>query len=155
LFERNWGTPARAYQGYQAAESRFGCEVEPISRASVDLLGGVDVAMVKEARRRNFLVLQELLGADNTLPLDLTDHAVPFCYPMLPSRDVSKSALAKTGVFVPTFWADCLGRADGGFAWEQDLANRLLPLPIDHRYNAQDMKRAADQVLRLVRERAY
>jgi hypothetical protein len=148
LVERVWGDPTRAYQAYQTAEAGFGVEAEPISAATVALLGGVDTALVKAARRRNYLRLQDRLGRDNALDLTLAEDAVPFCYPMLPHGEVSREALAKGGIFVPTFWADCLNRPDSAFAWEMDLARRLLPLPVDHRYNVQDMDHVADQVLR-------
>jgi hypothetical protein len=153
LVEGNWGDRASARQAYQAAEAQFDASIAPISAATVSLLGGVDVATVKATRRRNFLRLQELLGEDNALTLTLTDDAVPFCYPMLPRRHVRREALAEAGIFVPTYWADCVKRGHATFAWEMDLAQRLLPLPIDHRYTPEDMERVAGCVLALSTER--
>jgi hypothetical protein len=155
LVERHWGDLSRAYQAYQAAEDAFDAEATAISSTAVALLGGVDTAFVKAARRRNFLRLHDLLGADNGLSLELAENAVPFCYAMLPRGDVSKEILAQSGVFVPTFWSDCLGRSGTGFAWERELGRRLLPLPIDHRYDKRDMEHVADQVLRLTKERGH
>jgi len=153
LIERNWGDPDRAYRAHQAAEAGFDGEIAPISTEAVALLGGVDTARVKAARRQNFLRLHSLLAADNTLNFSLADDAVPFCYPMLPRHEVHRQTLAGNGIFIPTFWSDCLKRTEAAFAWEVDLARRLLPLPVDHRYTAQDMERVADHVLRLIRER--
>lgn len=153
LVERQWGNAAVAYQGYRAAEAAFGNEVEPISRTSIALLGGVDVDFVRRARRQNFAHLHARLGDQNqlTLPLGATD--VPFCYPFLPSRQVSHAGLASEGAFVPQFWADCLERSNDAFEWEILLSERLLPLPIDHRYGEQEMNRLADLILRKLRER--
>jgi len=155
LIERNWGDPDRAYRAYQVAEARFDSEVTPISTETVALLGGVDTTRVKTARRQNFLRLHSLLAMDNALNFSLTDDAVPFCYPMLPQHEVHRQTLAGNGIFVPTFWPDCLKRAESAFALEVDLARRLLPLPIDHRYTVQDMEHVADHVLRLIRERGH
>ena len=76
---------------------------------------------------------------------------VPFCYPMLPLGVVPRQALASQGIFVPTFWHDCLRRGDTSFRRELDLSWRLLPLPVDHRYEEADMARLADDILKFVR----
>jgi len=55
---------------------------------------------------------------------------------------VAWSELWKRGIFAPRLWPDVTGRARAGeFARESMLADRLLPLPIDHRYDAGDMDR--------------
>lgn len=153
LVERQWGNAAAAYQAYTTAEAGFGNEVEPISRASIALLGGVDVEVVRRRRRQNFEQLHARLGNQNQLPLPLGAADVPFCYPFLPPRQISRAELASEGAFVPQFWADCLERSDDAFEWELLLSKRLLPLPIDHRYGEQEMNRLADLVLRNLRQR--
>ncbi len=154
LVERQWGNAATAYQAYTTAEAAFGNEVEPISTSSVALLRGVDVELVRRARRQNFAHLHSRLADRNQLLLPLGATDVPFCYPFLPSRQVSRAELASKGVFVPQFWADCIERRDDAFAWEILLSERLLPLPIDHRYGEQEMNRVAELILRYLHERA-
>lgn len=152
LVERRWGNAAAAYQAYTTAEAAFGNEVESISTTSIALLRGVDVELVRRARRQNFGHLHSRLGAYNQLALPLGAADVPFCYPLLPSRQISRAALAGKGAFVPQFWADCLERRDDSFEWEILLSERLLPLPIDHRYGEQEMNRLAELVLHSLHE---
>jgi len=40
-----------------------------------------------------------------------------------------------------------VSRPVAGFEWERELAARLLPLPVDHRYGSADMTRVGDAVL--------
>jgi hypothetical protein len=151
LIERLWGDASLAYESYRAAEESFGLAVAPISRTSILLLGGVDVDAVKLTRRKNFVDLNERLGDHNCLNLNLAPDQVPFCYAMLPQRAISKRDLASDGIFVPSFWEDCVRRANTDFSWEIDLSQRLLPLPIDHRYGPEEMERIAEHVLRRLR----
>jgi hypothetical protein len=154
LVERVWGDAGVAYRAYTEAEASFDAEVSGISSASVALLQGVDVERVATARRRNFELLHARLEEHSALQLVPRPGDVPFCYPLLP-RDgatLSRAALASQGLFVPQFWADCVDRADATFAWELDLSRRLLPLPIDHRYESEQMQHMADRILQLIHE---
>lgn len=147
LIERRWGDPELAYRQYLAAENRFAPSVAPISTESVALLSGVDTELVRSRRRANFAYLHERLGPLNELSVALEPGRVPFCYPFLAPREVSQAALARAGLFVPRFWLDCLSRGTDDFSWERTLSSRLLPLPIDHRYDTTDMQLAAEIVL--------
>jgi hypothetical protein len=152
LVERRWGDPARAYVAYLSAEANFDTEIAPISTTSVSLLRGVDADLVRVRRRRNFEILHSRLAAYNTLETTLPLDGAPFCYPFLPQAELSREALAREGIYVPQFWADCLARGRSGFDWEKDLSCRLLPLPLDHRYVDSDMLRVADRVEHLIRQ---
>ena len=80
---------------------------------------------------------------DFTLDAD----AVPFCYPFLPARPSLHRALWQREIFVPRLWPEIAARPAEGFEWERDLAARLLPLPIDHRYGPGDMARVTGAVM--------
>jgi hypothetical protein len=74
-------------------------------------------------------------------------EGVPFCYPYLPFQPVDRNALCAEGIFVPSFWSDTHVRPDKGFLWEQRISAELLPLPIDHRYTPENLRRLADHLL--------
>ena len=42
-------------------------------------------------------------------------------------------------IFIPKFWPNVISH--GHFDFESMLADRIMPLPIDQRYNEEDMKR--------------
>jgi hypothetical protein len=61
------------------------------------------------------------------------------------------NTLWNQGVFAPRLWAEVPARANARpFAREAMLADRLLPLPIDHRYGADDIARLASAVSKVM-----
>jgi len=149
LTTRLEGRQELAYQRYVAAEREVSCELLSPSPLASRLLAGVAYDRAREARRRNFAELHARLAAENTLSLDLTldADAAPFCYPFLPSRPSLHESLWRREVFVPRLWPEVVSRPVAGFEWERELAARLLPLPVDHRYGSADMTRVGDAVL--------
>jgi hypothetical protein len=149
LTTRLTGNQDLAYQQYVAAEAKVSLEVQAPSLAAERLLGSIPYDDARTARRRNFVQLHERLAGRNALEVDFTldADAVPFCYPFLPSRPSLHQALWRQEIFVPRLWPEVGLRPGAGFEWERDLASRLLPLPIDHRYGPDDMTRVADAVL--------
>jgi hypothetical protein len=149
LTSRLAGSQELAYQQYVNAEAQISADVRLPSRAASRLLDVLPYDQVRTARRRNFAQLHERLSGMNTLGMDLTldADAAPFCYPFLPSRPSLHQALWQRRIFVPRLWPEVGSRPGKPFAWERDLAARLLPLPIDHRYGRDDMTRVTDAVL--------
>jgi hypothetical protein len=151
LASRLAGSQELAYQQYVDAEAQVSTDVRRPSRAASRLLDGLPYEQVRTARRRNFAQLHDRLADMNTLGMDLTldADAAPFCYPFLPSRPSLHQALWQRQIFVPRLWPEVASRPGGPCAWERDLAARLLPLPIDHRYGHDDMTRITDAVLEI------
>jgi hypothetical protein len=143
------GDQALAYRQYLDAESRVSDEVLAPSEQTRRMLRAVPYADAKAARRRNFSALHAQLGAANTLPLPMTldTDAAPFCYPFLPVRGDLHERLWQQEIFVPRLWPEVMTRQSPGFEWERELATRLLPLPVDHRYTQDEMTRVGHAVL--------
>jgi len=153
LLARLAGDDGEAWEQFKRHEARIGIEPRAISAISTRLLAAVDMARVRRQREQNFSALHARLRTLNTiaLPLDAVDGDGPMCYPFLPAVDVDRRALNRLGVFVPTFWPEIDARADRGFDWERQVAARLLPLPIDHRYGPEAMNALARSVLQVLR----
>ena len=140
-----------AWEQFKAHEARVGIEPRAISLVSERLLASVDMARARVARCRNFNALHRRLGGANTIAIRLEDAtAGPLCYPFLPAAPVDRKALAAAGLFVPALWPDVTARAGAGFDWERDVAERLVPLPIDHRYTPADMETVGDRLLQVL-----
>lgn len=147
LVERLGGRQEIAYRQFQQAEADMGYEVRRVSVGSERMLAGFDYRRAIERRRANFLQYHECLAGWNQLPIALDGEAVPLCYPFLPAGRVPREALYARYVYPPCFWKECAARSSDGFAWERSLADRLLPLPSDQRYEAADI----DRVVRVIR----
>jgi hypothetical protein len=144
-----------ALRQYREHEARIGIDVRAMSAFSERLLAAVNFDAVRLARRGNFAALDRRLGSRNTLAVSLGDlpDDVPMCYPFLPEVRVDREALRRNGLFIPQFWPEIAGRADAGFTRERELADRLLPLPVDHRYGPDDMVQLCDRLLDTLSQR--
>lgn len=148
LMNRLLGRQELAYQQFVESERHVPCELLGPSLLSERLLRAIDYASAKRSRVENFQRLHERLGPWNQLKLNLDrlGEAVPLCYPFLPESNVRHESLWERSVFVPRLWPEVQQRAGSGFDWERDLASRLLPLPIDHRYGAEEMAVVSESV---------
>ena len=65
---------------------------------------------------------------------------------MMSERLVEKSIFHRENIFIPALWPDVLARGGMNNQIEQDLVQRLLPLPVDHRYTTGQLERIVDRV---------
>jgi hypothetical protein len=153
LVNRLLGQQELAYQQYCQSELAVTADVWRMSVLSERLLDQIDYRTARECRRRNFAWLHDALGGCNGLkPLMPDDAAVPFCYPMLSTTSVPWTAIWDRCVFVPRLWPDVSMRPlSARFERELTLAERVLPLPIDHRYAPDDLARLVEVLAEIVR----
>lgn len=133
------------YQAFQQDEASL--ENQPLalmSQLTNRLLSSVDERTAAKRRQQNAAYLAEHLQATNQLTLPLSD-AVPLCYPFLSNDLTLRQRLIAAKIFVPTYWPNVLELAAKG-SYEQWLAQQLLPLPIDQRYDEQDMQRIIEVI---------
>lgn len=116
-----------------------------MSSLTKKILQSIDYARTIDARRANFHQLHEALGDSNKLPI-VVDGSTPMVYPYLvdDAEDIRKTLIGHR-IFVATYWPNV-------FSWcseddiETYLARNILPLPIDQRYDAQDMKKILEVI---------
>lgn len=135
---RSMGRQQEAFRAYQEYEARLTAEVFRISAISEGLLRGVDLEKVQLRRRRNYQFLTAQLREANALHRPMGD-TVPFCYPFLPKRTVHRERLYAEGFFIPRYWPELAIKDLSGYPAEKQLAEEVLPLPVDHRYTEADL----------------
>ena len=139
---------ANAHYGeYSASEHLFAGEhMSAMSEITHNLLRGIDYKAVAESRLRNFLFVHDRLGEKNELMPVARPGA--FMYPLL-VRDASpiRSAMQQRKIYVPTLWPGA-ARLEG---MSGRLSRDILPLPIDQRYDEEDMEYMCDMVEELLK----
>lgn len=135
-FERS----ASEFYAEAAANNDFFAD-EPIklmSKLTENLLHGIDYEAVKQKRTRNFEILHEAFGKIN--PLKLTVPQGAFMYPLYLEKggEIRRKLQAKK-IFIPTLWPDVFEHC-GESDLEYDYAKNILPIPVDQRYDEEDMK---------------
>lgn len=116
---------------------------QPIKRMSnltQRLMQGVDYTRIAQQRRANYIQIQSVLGKSNALSLSLEKDAVPMVFPYLTPVKGLRERLIENKVFVARYWPNVM-------EWtmkndiEYLLAYQMQPLPIDQRYDMEDMNR--------------
>lgn len=133
------------YKKAQDNNLRFQDEpIKHMSKLTNNLLRGIDYNAVQEKREENFQYLHNHLKAINRMDIKMSKG--PFMYPLhIANGDEIRKKLQKQKIFVPTLWSDVFEickKEDIEF----QLAENILPLPIDQRYDIKDMKIIVDAV---------
>ncbi len=135
-FERNAGEYFR-----EAAANNRSFADEPIkkmSRLTDDLLRSFDYERIRTRRTENYQYLHEQLAERNRLELNAADGA--FMYPFWHENGAEvRKALQGIGIFVPMLWGDVLEFGNEA-PFECECAVNILPLPVDQRYDKDDME---------------
>ncbi len=140
LHERHRGSQQKAYQGFLNHEQHLSTQIKSISTRSHDTLKYIDYAKCANSRKHNFLYLHKHLSQLNELKVKpLCKKSIPLYYPFLFKKNI-RNRLIKQGLFIPCLWQEVKHRSTNHYDWEKYLASNLLALPIDHRYDTDDMQ---------------
>lgn len=126
---------------------------EPIKRMSKlteNLLHGIDYDLVKEKRTENFRYLHEKLRGINKLSLYIPVGA--FMYPLyIDNGETVRKSLQHQRIYIPTLWPDVFEVCSED-ELEYDMAQNILPLPVDQRYTTDDMNYIVDCIFSIIKE---
>lgn len=142
LYVRKEYGPEAGFNIYKDNEKKLDnqdiCKMSDFTRS---LLQKIDYTSIIEKRRKNYEYLHSKLKGKNKLLLpDSSSFACPMVYPYYTDDNTLKSKLIENKIFVATYWPNV-------FQWcniediEYKLANKIIAIPIDHRYGNEDMDR--------------
>ncbi len=115
----------------------YNLELKRMSKLTHNILGCVDYDAVKNKRERNFEFMHNELGKENRLNIHLP--VGPYSYPFYCENGIEiKKELSKKGIYIATLWPNVLEMDNCRL--EKELAANILPLPIDQRYDEEDLK---------------
>jgi len=143
LVKRFNGHTQEGYAAFKENEQLCGPEIKGMSAITRYLLSHINYTEVIARRRANFERLHYTFKNQNQLAITTGEECVPMVYPLLTEYPIDRNVLYKNEIYIPTFWAEVNRENKNGFKTEQRLAQQLLPLPIDHRYQEADMERMA------------
>jgi hypothetical protein len=146
LFYRNEGLIEEGYKQFLINENAFGKKMYKVSKYSTEILSSLPYKKIKKIRNENFQFLHNYLGDKNSIKLTANANGAMF-YPFMPSKAIAHEIFWNKKYYIPKFWPECKDR-NKGFEWEKKLSQLLLPLPLDHRYTPNDLKK----ILKLIFE---
>lgn len=149
LLQRLADGPETGYAAFQWAEASLADSTpQRMSSLTRRLLQGANAEAARERRNANYVLLHELLGSRNVLPLASREPNGPLCYPFVTDGPDIRGALARERIYVATYWPEVRARSVPG-SIERRLVDHCLPLPCDQRYGPAEMERLAARVLAL------
>ncbi len=125
------------YADFKANDEKFKtANVKLMSDLTHNILGAIDYEFVAQRRKDNFQILNNAFNNINTINTENIDIA--YAYPLYLNNGMEiKTQLASCGIYVATLWPNVL---EDGNELEKDFTKNILPLPIDQRYDRNDMK---------------
>lgn len=135
------------YQDFKTNDASLeGEALTSMSNLTRKLLGSVDYEAARMVRRDNFKFLHNNLVSDNLLSIDINNIDCPMVYPFLveDSQDI-KNRLIENKIFVATYWPNVFEWCDEDDV-EYYLAKNIIALPIDQRYDRDDMQRILEVI---------
>jgi len=142
--DREWNT--HFHQG----ENKFFPGNSRMSKISTLLLKhSFDYEAIIERRKRNYSALLNKLGPFAVFP-ELTKGVVPLGFPIkIKNRNSVQEELFKRNIFPPIHW-NIDGFVPNNFLESHQLANQIMTLPCDQRYDESDLNRIADILTEII-----
>ena len=137
-----------AFEQFQEYEKSLDCSIRSISVTSEEILGRVDYEFIKSSRINNFNFIKHELTDLNLLTIS-SDVNEAFCYPLILERDIPKNVFHANNIFIPTLWPDVLNRKEPGFSTARGLTRKIIPIPVDHRYQPDDLRKVTHLIKKL------
>lgn len=146
LFDRLEKSPEEGYEKYLANEKEIGTlPLRKMSALTRNALQSINYKEIVRTRRHNYLFLEERIGHKNQFTSALPEEAVPMAYPFLSKQKGLREKMISERIFIPVLWPELrTGTSENSQAFQ--FAEWLLPLPIDHRLNFNDMERIIKQI---------
>jgi len=116
-------------------------DIKGLSNLTKAIFNSIDTKSAKLIRIKNFEYLTSELKKMNELSLSLDTDDVPMVYPLVIKKDGLRAKLIKNNIYVAQYWSPI-----DSDSLESDFQKYLLPLPIDQRYNINDMKRIVEVI---------
>ncbi len=132
--------PENGYPYYRENEDKV--KHLPLRTMSVltrRLLQNIDYAEAANRRLENYRALEHALAAHNQLHLEWDGIQVPLVYPFYPRESGLREYLLSNHIYTARYWPYVLRELNES-VYEYQLADRLIPLPVDQRYNLNDMQ---------------
>ncbi|MDR1091884.1 MAG: hypothetical protein LBL79_12490 [Prevotella sp.] len=141
------GSANAAYQDYlNYCNSLIDQPIKRMSDLGEALLRNIDYENLKERQIKNFRYLHSVLGKDNQFEYDdFPAGTCPLSYMFYSENPELRKKLIKNKIYISTYWKATLDLVEKDSA-EYKIVNYLLPLPCDHRYDEEDMKRIVDVI---------
>jgi len=128
------------YGKFKSNEEILDClPIMKMSNITKRILQSINYSKVAKARISNYKYLESKLFNMNRLNIEYKTGMVPMIYPLFLPKNKLREKLSTKKLFVPLLWPNVLKWCTKN-SLEFMLAEGILPLPVDQRYDEDDMR---------------
>lgn len=120
-----------------------GIDLMYMSTLTKSIMNNIDFEYVKDQRLTNFNYLHTHLLTSNKFDLENFKGECPMIYPYICEDDSLRNILIRNKIYVAKYWSN-VKEWSSDDSYECYLMNNLIPLPIDQRYDIEDMQTIID-----------
>lgn len=139
-----------AYEESKKNELEIGNQFLGMSLLTKRILENINYSDIARKRIRNFKYLDKALSEIQLLELPDMEYP-PFVYPLMLRKGIHKE-LVEHKIYVPFLWKPT-GIEFEKTSFEYHYANHIMIMPIDQRYDIEQMQYLANTVKEIVREK--
>ena len=134
-------SPSEGYADFKSNSMHLiGQPIKRMSKLTRRLLASIDFKIVKSKRWENFDYLHEHLCKTNLFVIPSRESfSCPMVYPYLTEDETLRRKLIENKVFVATYWPNVKEWTNESML-EYELAEKLIPIPCDQRYDEKEME---------------
>lgn len=139
-------SPEEAFGEYHECEQTLReSGMRRMSKLTQNIMGSIDYNEVANIRLRNYHTLDMALAEGNEIHFHMNYGTIPMVYPYYCRKEGLRQHLINNKVYIAKYWNNVIDwtRKD---SLEADLAENLLPLPIDQRYGKEEMEFIIDTI---------
>ena len=145
LFGRFERTASEFYKLYSENNKLFKTEdIKKMSLLTNNLMKSFEYEKIVSTRKKNFKFCEKMFKTINKLKIKATSGA--FAYPLLiENGEEVRKMLQQENIYIPTLWPDVFELCKETDL-EYNFAKNILPVPVDQRYDEDDMKYIHEKV---------
>lgn len=130
----------------QNDESLINQPIKKMSKLTQKLLSSIDYKLIAKKRKNNFNILHQSLQKTNELIIRPLNNAVPMVYPYLIKNGAElRRKLIANKIYIASYWANVQDWTKKN-SFEYNLVENLLALPVDQRYDIDEMKKIINMI---------
>lgn len=131
-----------AQEGYADFVSNDGklndYSLKKMSKLTLSLMGNINYKLSKKKRLDNFKFLSDNL--ETAFPISMSSDDVPLVFPYLVKNGKElRNKLIRSNIYCAMYWPNVFDETPAD-SIENTLTNNIVSIPIDQRYNIEDMK---------------
>jgi hypothetical protein len=134
------------YRFYLRSEASLANKTpQRMSKLTREILDSIQFKEIMQKRMENFNYIANRIGGQNNLNVTHKKNVSALCYPYIGKKIPSRDDLAAKKIYLPVYWKEVKNRVKRT-SFEYLLAEHLLPIPCDQRYEICDLERLLEEL---------